>query len=411
MKLYHNKKRKNIKIGLIFLLVIAILAISAYMFFSDNKGTPVSTTDDEEKQTNENSENSSTRSMTFIAAGDIMVHDDQLNSSYDKENNQYDFKSFFEYVKPYFERADLSVVNLETTLAGTELAYAGYPYFNTPDAIVDALQYAGINFVTTTNNHSLDTGQSGLERTIQVLEEKNLDYIGTFKENPTSRIVMKEINDINVGMLAYTSFINNQENIGIPKDSLNNMINLMSKEQIETDVAEAKNKDADIIIAFMHWGVEYSSEPSNEQLEYAQFMAEQGVDIIIGNHPHVIQNSDILDTNNTFVVYSLGNFISNQRRETLGDDYKRTEDGAMVEFEIEKQLDSGKTTIKEINYIPTWVYKSNENQGGKYEYHIIPIEDFLEENKVVEVMKNESILERLKESLNATNNLLNTYIK
>src|SRR5699024_2840817 len=193
---------------------------------------------------------------------------------------------------------------------------------------------------------------------------------------PESRIKMKEVNGFKVGLLAYTEMINQQNQLGLSDDEIHNAINIMDKEQIEKDTAEAKENGADIIIAFMHWGVEYSQEPSATQKEYAQFMADNEVDIIIGSHPHVIQKSDQLETNDTFIVYSLGNFISNQRRETLGEEFKRTEDGAMVQIDLEKNLETNETYISNIAYIPTWVSKKETEVEGKYEYRIIPIEPF-----------------------------------
>ena len=286
----------------------------------------------------------------------------------------------------------------------------GYPIFNSPDDVIDAIKNAGIDLITTTNNHSFDTGLDGLKRTAQQLKKHDLEFIGTYEEKPESRIKMKEVNGFKVGLLAYTEMINQQNQLGLSDDEIHDAINLMDKDQIEKDTAEAKENGADIIIAFMHWGVEYSQEPSATQKEYAQFMAEQGVDIIIGSHPHVIQKSDMLETNDTFIVYSLGNFISNQRRETLGEDFKRTEDGAMVKIELEKDLETDETHISDIDYIPTWVSRTETEVDGKFEYRIIPIKQFLEDESSSEIMKDLD-KDKLKESLEATEKYLNTYIK
>lgn len=343
--------------------------------------------------------------MTFIAAGDLMLHGPQLRGAYEYASDEYDFNSFFEYVMPYFKNADLAMINLETTLAGERLPYIGYPRFNSPDDIIDAMKNAGINLVNTTNNHSFDTGLEGLQRTAKILEENDLDHIGTYHSSPTSRIKMKEINNINVGILAYTEMINNQSNLPVSRDDLEKHINMMDKDTIIQDVQEAKENHADIIIAFMHWGVEYEHEPSETQREYAQFMADEGVDLIIGSHPHVIQPSEELEPDNTFVIYSLGNFVSNQRRETLGDNFSRTEDGLMVQVEIEKNIEEEKTEITAIDYIPTWVHKY-QKENGFYDYQVIPVEDFINNKDNIADDHPEIPLDRVQESLDATRKIL-----
>ena len=409
-----RRKKKNNFLFILISLLIIVLAIGAYFIFGkEDKNVPIVENNEQNNEQNNvtnNSEKKTISKMTFIAAGDSMFHDDQLDSAYDKENGSYDFNSFFEYVTPYFTEADLAVANFETTLGGDTINYTGYPIFNSPDSVIDAVKNAGIDLVTTSNNHSFDTGLNGLKRTAQQLKKHDLDFIGTYEEKPDSRIKMKEINEIKVGLLAYTEMINKQDQLGLSDDEIQDAINLMDKDRIVKDTAEAKENGADIIIAFMHWGVEYSQEPSAAQKEYAQFMAEQGVDIIIGSHPHVIQKSDRLETNDTFIVYSLGNFISNQRRETLGDEFKRTEDGAMVKIELEKNLETDDTYIRDIDYIPTWVSKNETEVDGKYDYRIIPIKQFLEEEASFEDTKDIDE-NRLKESLEATEKYLNTYIK
>lgn len=400
-----GNKRRYLLIGVSILLLVflSLFFLKKEKYFLKDDSPDINEEEpktDEVENTKDNIEK-----MTFIAAGDLMFHDDQLKSAYDSESDQYDFNEYFEYVKPYFENADLAIANLETTLAGDRLPYVGYPFFNSPDSVIDAIKKSGIDLVTTTNNHSFDTDLEGLQRTAKTLENHDLDYVGTYYSSPTSRIKMKQINNIDIGILAYTEMINDQNNLNMSNEELKEHINLMDKDSITQDVQEAKDNDADIIIASMHWGVEYDHEPSATQKEYAQFLADEGVDIIIGSHPHVIQPSEELESNNTFVIYSLGNFISNQRRETLGDDLSRTEDGLIVQIEIEKNLEEDNTEITAINYIPTWVYKSEE-KNGKYEYKIIPTEDFINNKNNIADNNTEIPLDRIQESLDATKKIL-----
>lgn len=408
MRSNQRNKRNKIKYLLISASILLLVFLSFLFLKKDEYFLKKDSPDinEEESETNEveNAEDNIEK-MTFIAAGDLMFHNEQLESAYDSELDKYDFNEYFEYVKPYFENADLAIANLETTLAGDRLPYVGYPFFNSPDSVIDAIKKSGIDVVTTTNNHSFDTDLEGLQRTAKILEDHDLDYVGTYYSSPTSRIKMKQINNINIGILAYTEMINDQNNLNMSDEELKEHINLMDKDSITQDVQEAKDNDADIIIASMHWGVEYDHKPSTTQKEYAQFLADEGVDIIIGSHPHVIQPSEELESNNTFVIYSLGNFISNQRRETLGDDLSRTEDGLMVQFEIEKNLEEESTEITAIDYIPTWVYKSEENDG-KYEYKIIPAEDFINNKNKIADNNTKIPLDRVQESLDETKKIL-----
>src|SRR5699024_8415892 len=155
-------------------------------------------------------------------------------------------------------------------------------------------------------------------------------------------------------------------------------MNLMTKENIARDIDEAKQLDADFIITFMHWGDEYVREANEKQVEFAHFMAEHGVDLILGSHPHVIQPTDTIETedHSSFVVYSMGNFISNQRIESLGESFARTEDGVIVHVHIEKNHSTEETSIVSVDYTPTWVHKVVDS-ANKPHYRILPIESFL----------------------------------
>src|SRR5699024_1991740 len=175
----------------------------------------------------------------------------------------------------------------------------------------------------------LDTGSDGLKRTAEMMKEFKMDHVGTYDKPPSgSRFLLKEVNDLKVAILAYTESTNGLGD-QFDKKTLDGMINMMDKDQIVKDIEGAKDADADLIIAYMHWGIEYADEPNETQVEFAEMLAEEGVHIIFGSHPHVIQKSDFIKSEkfDTFVIYSLGNFISNQRRETLGEDRHQTEDG------------------------------------------------------------------------------------
>lgn len=336
--------------------------------------------------------------IRIAATGDIMFHTSQIESAYNAENDLYNFNPVFEDVKPILGAADLTLANFETTTAGPDRGYTGYPMFNSPDEVIDAIAYAGIDVVTTANNHSLDTGREGLKRTVQTLREKGLDTVGTYDQNPDSRVLIKDVKGIKIAILSYTESTNGLGDQYLA-DELDAMLNLMTKENIIRDIQEAKDLDADFIITFMHWGIEYMEEPNDTQVEFAQMMAEEGVDLILGSHPHVIQKSDVIETNEkeTFVIYSMGNFVSNQRKETLGESHELTEDGIIINFDIRKDEQTNKTTIENVEYVPTWVYRHKEEGRSTYTYRILPIENFLISDEISEVYKG-----RMERSLDAT---------
>lgn len=354
--------------------------------------------DEQEREEAQEEEAETHINIQLATAGDIMFHNTQLTSAYDEQTNTYDFTPFFADVKPILSQADLTIANFETTTAGPEKEYTGYPQFNSPDEVVDAIKDAGVDVLTTVNNHSLDTGQDGLKRTVETIQKRGIDTVGTYAQKPNSRVLIKEVEGIKFAILAYTESTNGL-GANYPKEELDAMLNMMETDKIIEDIQEAKQLEADFIIAYMHWGIEYATEPNETQVELAHLMAEEGVDLILGSHPHVIQKSDIIQTEEkeTFVIYSMGNFISNQRQETLGDGYELTEDGIILLFDIEKDLNKNKTMIKHVEYIPTWVYREQNQATANYDYRILPIDEFLQSDEI-----SDSFKQRMKRSKDST---------
>ncbi|MFD0675168.1 CapA family protein [Cohnella sp. GCM10027633] len=311
--------------------------------------------------------------ITLSAVGDIMFHQTQLDSGYNEASGTYDFKPFFEEVKPIIESADLAVANFETTTGGTdEYAHMGYPRFNSPDESIDALRYAGFDVLSTANNHSLDTGRNGVVRTLEQIHRRELDTVGTYAGKPESRVLLKTVKGMKLAFLSYTESMNGLESSLAPAER-DTMINVIDKEKIKQDIADAKALNADFVIAFMHWGVEYAREPSAAQRELATWMAEAGVDIILGSHPHVIQPLETIeagDGRRTYVAYSMGNFISNQRTETLDNPY--TEDGVIIRFVLRKDRKTGHAAIEKVEYVPTWVNRRQVTGHDGYEFTVVP---------------------------------------
>lgn len=395
----YNLKKNNslVKVILILLVVLSLIGVSVYFFFIKNNDDEANDGTNGRAITNEQAETDTVdipeeepqtkTEVSLTAIGDIMFHDDQLESGLEIDDT-FDFNPMFADVKPLLSSADITLANFETTLGGSSLGFTGYPQFNSPDEVADAIQNAGVDILTTANNHSLDTRDDGLKRTAKVLQDKGFKTVGTYEKEPDSRVLTHEVNDITFAILSYTESTNGLGD-QYPADELNAMINLMTKENIERDVQEAKQLNVDFIITFMHWGEEYMRKPNERQIEYANFMAELGVDLILGSHPHVIQPTDIIKTDDkeTFVVYSMGNFVSNQRVETLGEDFARTEDGVIIDFTIEKNYDSEETTITNIEYTPTWVHKIIDPNTNKPAYRILPVEQFLTSDDISDDFK------------------------
>lgn len=323
------------------------------------------------------------------AVGDILIHQTQLDSQYDKVTKKYDFKNNFKYVKPYIKSADLAIANLETTLSKDEKSFKGYPVFISPGSIVDALIDTGFNLLTLSNNHIMDGGTKGFFSTQQIIKEKGIDYIGIRESVNKKSYIVKEIKGVKIGISNYTfetprsngfKTINSQR---VDK-SIENLIDSFNGTSLKNDLAkmedrikQMKAEGAEVIVFNMHWGEEYSRKPNNTQKEIAKKLSDMGVDIIFAGHPHVLQPIEFIksqkDDRETLVVYSMGNFISNQRSEILKQPYG--EDGIIVNITIKKNLKNNKITLGELSYVPTWVnrYENKEN----FVYEIVPLTDGL----------------------------------
>lgn len=324
--------------------------------------------------------------ITFLAAGDIMCHKPQLNGAKNSDGT-YSFTRWFKHIKSLVSGADIAMANLETTLSGAERGYSTYPMFNTPDSIADAMVDCGFDIVSHANNHSYDKGLSGIIRTNQVLKEKGFTVIGTSETAGGAKYAVVDVQGIKLGLIAYADDLSPGTNsyrtingIKMTTESLDyiNTYNPQTFEALRTsvaaDVAACRQAGADMIIAFFHWGVEYQLTHHSFQQKTAQMLCDEGVDVIIGSHPHVPQDSAVLTstdgTRQTLCWYSLGNLVSNQCRDTL--DYKNaayTETGMIVTLTIRKTYD-GICTVSAVEQTPTYVHRFYAS--GRYLYEIVP---------------------------------------
>lgn len=246
----------------------------------------------------------------LVFVGDAMQHQAQLDAA--RRGKSYDYSGCFSLIDEYVESADYAVVNLETTLGSRN--FTGYPCFCSPDSYAEALKKAGFDMMLTANNHTLDRHDSGHRRTIDVLDSLGVDHIGTYRSasERSERIpCVKDINGFRVGFLNYTYGTN-----GITLSG-EGVVDYIDREQMKKDIASTREAGAELVVAAVHWGVEYQLLPHATQKHLADFLVDEGVDMVIGGHPHVIQpiemRRDSLSGKNALVVYSLGNFISNMR--------------------------------------------------------------------------------------------------
>ena len=299
--------------------------------------------------------------FTLTSLGDTLCHNTQYWDAYNSTTKEYDFSYVYENISNYTLSSDLTIGSLETSFAGEDRGYSNYPTFNSPDSLATALKNIGVDIISTAGNHALDYGYSGLCRTIDVLEKNNLSHLGTYKTaEDQEKILIKNVKGVNIAFLNYTYGTNG---IPVPSDKPY-CINLIDKDLIKKQIKTAKDQNVDMIVACMHWGIEYQTSASVEQENLADFLFQNGVDIILGNHPHVLEpmekrNITLNDgtEKEVFVVYALGNFTADQRDEI-------TRDSAILNLTITKQTD-GKITIDKANYIPIYMYK-NPNSTKKF---------------------------------------------
>ena len=268
--------------------------------------------------------------VELLFVGDVMVHEPQLPVA--QRANGYDFNSYFKYVKPQFDATDCVIANLETTLSTTP-PYRGYPCFKSPAELADALAAAGVDIAVTANNHCLDSGKSGVESTLEILRNRGITPIGTTPE----AAVRFTIKGIDFALLAYTYGTN-----GIPTPdgvTVHGIDTLQMRRDIESCA------DADCRIAFVHWGAEYTHRPDYQQRTIADFLHRAGCQVVIGSHPHTVHRAEC--SKRAVTVYSLGNFVSNQRR-------RYSDGGVMAKLVVEK--DSVGCSYQ-LDIKPVWVHK------------------------------------------------------
>ena len=309
--------------------------------------------------------------LRLLFVGDLMQHQGQIDAA--RTARGYDYSACFAYVKEVISQADFAVANLEVTLGGKP--YRGYPAFSAPDEYLTAIHNAGFNVLLTANNHCLDRGRKGLERTLRLIDSLHIPAAGTYtdiEDRRTRYPLLLEKKGFRIALLNYTYGTN-----GIPVPSPA-VVNLIDTTVIAQDIEKARQLHPDVLLACMHWGVEYQSLPGKEQQKLAQWLFAKGVDHIIGAHPHVVQpievHTDSLTRQKRLVAYSLGNFISNMSA-------RRTDGGLMLQMEFVKngaekekksrEEEKSGAQLKKCEYYLVWTDRPIHSK--KKNHQILPI--------------------------------------
>lgn len=275
----------------------------------------------------------------LVFVGDAMQHKAQIDAARQTDGS-YDYSECFSALSSYIQNADYAVVNLETPLGGRP--YTGYPCFSAPEKYVDALADAGFDLFLTANNHTLDKLDRGLIRTLDSLDIRDVDHIGTYRNREERDSVMPFIRDVNGFKIGFINYTYGTNGITLKSDAV---VDYIDRAKIKADIDSARAHGAEIIAACLHWGEEYNLLPNANQRSLADFLISQGVELIIGSHPHVIQPIEVLADslgNKTLVVYSLGNFISNMKtRDTRG--------GIAVKVKLKRDA-KGKARLDQASY-------------------------------------------------------------
>lgn len=365
-----RRRKSNTGKVLAVLFIIVLLAAGAFAVWKTGILNPVEEVVEDIRPVPDLPKVIST--ATIGATGDILLHTPVLNAHQTWDG--YDFTYTFSNVSPIYKQADLMFANFEITLGGPDYGdYTGYPVFNSPDEIATALKNAGVDICLTANNHTNDTGYYGMMRTLEVLDSNGLEHLGTRKTTDEHYLMVKNVNGIRLGMICYTydtrEYTDGVKSLngGILSDEAEQKVNTFSYEYLDEFYADIQHQldnmdmlNCDAKVVFLHWGTEYQDYPNADQNGIAQKLCEMGVDVIIGGHPHVIQQFETLTSSTgheTICLYSMGNELSNQRVDLMeAEDGGRgyTEDGLVIQVTFNK-FNNGKVKIGAVNIVPTWV--------------------------------------------------------
>ena len=391
VRFFRNYKQWNNRTFIVVLLTSVVISMMLTLLVEGARGISLSSSDPSSthQQSSSQAKNAETEQETsarIMANGDLLYHD-IIYISAKKSDGTYDFHDNFEYVKPWLKQADLVLGDFEGTV-NKDHYLAGYPLFNAPGEVMDAIKDAGYQVLDLAHNHILDSQIEGVVSTADAIEKAGMTPVGVYTHESRDKapLLIKEVNGIKVAILAYSYGFNGIEQ-SISQEDYNRYLSDLDEDKMKAEIERAE-KEADITIIMPQMGVEYQIEPTEEQKKLYHKMIDWGADIIFGGHPHVVEPAETVEKNGDkkLIIYSMGNFISNQRIETMQDveNAKWTERGVLMDVTIKKK--SGKTTIETAQAHPSWV--SRTPKGGYspegyplYLYQTYILEDFIEGGK------------------------------
>ena len=350
-----RKRRIRKKRILLLFLIILIIPLSVTII-----SKPSGIKETKQKKTKEEIK---TTKLSMLMVGDALLHSSVYKDAY--KDGKYDFSSQLELIKPIVKDYDLAFYNQETILGGTEIGLSDYPTFNSPWEFGDNMLDIGFNIVNLATNHTMDRGEKAITKSCEYWNSKKdkILFAGSYcNEEERNEIKIFEKNGIKYTMLSYTYGTNG---IKVPEGK-EYLVNLYSDEQAKKDIEKVRDK-VDVLLVSMHWGIEYQTEPTEEQKREAKYLSDLGADIIIGTHPHIIEPVTFID--DTLVIYSLGNFISAQ---STNNDYNTMVE-LMTTVDIVKETKGKKSTIKLENLNNELLYNYYTKGSGKwYNFKVVP---------------------------------------
>lgn len=334
--------------------------------------------------------------VSFLAVGDNLIHNTVYMAG-DNGDGTYNFDRYYEHTNKLTQNVDIAYINQETICGGTELGLSNYPAFNGPYEILDAVHNAGFDWIAAASNHSFDRGEQGIVNEMNYLRKyKDMIITGIHdtKEN-AEKLQVIERNGLRVGVLNYTYGLNGY----VIPEGKEYLVDLIDKEKMKQDMEKLK-EISDVQAVSMHWGNEYQFTPSEEQMDLAQYLSDLGADVIIGEHPHVIQPMDYVtgkEGNETLVIYSMGNFLSAQN-------HNDNMLGGMPMWEMEFNKKTKEVAFKNVKFLPTVTYIG----GNMSDYRTYTLKDYTNEiaashyvrNYMGEDVSREYFIQRVHEIMN-----------
>lgn len=356
-----RKKRKYLG-SVIFLLIVSFSLIGLGIYFQfSNLSNDNKVLHDKKEKIKEKVKEPKEYEAKMIMIGDALIHSSVYLDA-KQSDGTYDFKPMLELTKPITTKYDLAYYNQETILGGAELGYSNYPRFNSPSEVGDAFIDSGFNMVSLATNHTMDKGEQGVLNSVNYWKQKKgIVTAGQYSsQEERDQVNIYEINNIKYAFFSYTTWTNGLET-PTGKEYLNNVY---SDEKAKNDIEKVRDK-VDVIIVAMHWGTEYSFGVSDSQTQIANYLSDLGVDIIIGAHPHVVEPVEYINNGKTFVIYSLGNYISDQ----VGIERLT---GLMMELTIKKNVDVDDNVSVSIESPKAELLYTKSSPSGKRNFKVYP---------------------------------------